>query len=531
MSENTNEARKTRYLDSGQLKEVEADLQTGQQEIKQWFEPEPLDVVRIPEFPIEVLPKDVGAFAECLAEVTQTPEEMTGIVSLGVLATIFQRNFTVRINSSWSEPLALFCVCVAAPAERKSAVLSAFMKPIREYEQEQRSIRKSEIQNAERKRELIGEKYKRAMKAASANNDIKKQAQLDDKVYALGEQLDECIVPKAFQMLTDDCTQEKLVELMSGNDECMTISSAEGDIFEMMAGLYSKKPNNIIYLKGHSGDSVTVDRKSSDSVALSNPKLTVIEMIQPTILNGFMGTEKFRGNGMCARFLYVIAPSKVGFRKIDVDPIPTEILENYYAFVSNALHSTASGTVFLSDAADKLFLKYREEDESILAPGGDLETMKDWGGKRAGETIRIAALLHCAENWSNPCHEGISEYALEAAIKIMQCLTAHAQNVYMIMGADSVQEDAKYAWKQLTGSKLIEPREVVVYAERSCIAINKRIFQRATKWKNRKQQDSGMNAAINRLVELDYVRIWEHKDTGGRPSDYIVLNPLVCPPD
>ena len=52
-------------------------------------------------------------------------EEMAGIRSLGVLAAAFQSKYEVTITTDWREPLCLYTVAVAAPAERKSAVLSA----------------------------------------------------------------------------------------------------------------------------------------------------------------------------------------------------------------------------------------------------------------------------------------------------------------------------------------------------------------------------------------------------------------------
>ena len=100
--------------------------------------PIPFNETDTPPFPTEDLPGPLAAFVECLAESTQTPEEMAGILSLGVLATAFQSKFTVEITPDWREPLCLYCVAVAPPGERKSAVISALTKPIYEFEAEQR---------------------------------------------------------------------------------------------------------------------------------------------------------------------------------------------------------------------------------------------------------------------------------------------------------------------------------------------------------------------------------------------------------
>lgn len=49
-----------------------------------WEKPIPFDEIQTPDFPVEALPGPLGAFVECLAESTQTPEEMGGTLSLGL---------------------------------------------------------------------------------------------------------------------------------------------------------------------------------------------------------------------------------------------------------------------------------------------------------------------------------------------------------------------------------------------------------------------------------------------------------------
>ena len=93
--------------------------------VPDWEPPIPFTSINTPVFPLESLPGPLMRFVECLAKSTQTPEEMAGIRSLGVLAAAFQSKYEVTITTDWREPLCLYTVAVAAPAERKSAVLSA----------------------------------------------------------------------------------------------------------------------------------------------------------------------------------------------------------------------------------------------------------------------------------------------------------------------------------------------------------------------------------------------------------------------
>jgi hypothetical protein len=72
---------------------------------------------------------------------------------------------------------------------------------------------------------------------------------------------------KAPRVWTEDVTPEKLGTLMAENRQCMAVLSAEGGIFGIMAGRYSKgAPNIDIFLKGHAGEPVRVDRGSREPV-------------------------------------------------------------------------------------------------------------------------------------------------------------------------------------------------------------------------------------------------------------------------
>ncbi len=126
--------------------------------------PIPFNETDTPPFPTEDLPGPLAAFVECLAESTQTPEEMAGILSLGVLATAFQSKFTVEITPDWREPLCLYCVAVAPPGERKSAVISALTKPIYEFEAEQRDLEAVEIAQNQTEKALLEKKLWRQLK-------------------------------------------------------------------------------------------------------------------------------------------------------------------------------------------------------------------------------------------------------------------------------------------------------------------------------------------------------------------------------
>ncbi len=122
---------------------------------EEWPQIVPFTTIELSTFPIESLPNTVASFVAALSESTQTHPEMGAIISLGILATAFQRRLTVEITPDWSEPLSLFTVAVAAPGERKSAVIGALTEPVYDYEHTIQESERTEIAQNRTQRAML----------------------------------------------------------------------------------------------------------------------------------------------------------------------------------------------------------------------------------------------------------------------------------------------------------------------------------------------------------------------------------------
>lgn len=472
---------------------------------QEWGEPVPFDTIQTPDFPVDALPAPVAAFVEALSESTQTPPEMAGILSLGVLATAFQSKYTVQITPDWMEPLCAYAVAVAPPGERKSAVISALTKPLHEFEAEQREIKAEEIAQNEAERALL-EKALMAAKTSAVkgkgNFETKKQEALD-----LSAQLATFKELHPFRLLVDDTTPEKLVDLMDQQGGCITVCSAEGGVFDAIAGRYDRSSNFDVYLKGHSGDSITVDRIGRKPNHIPHPRLTMVLTIQPSVLHGLMDNATFRGRGLCGRFLYSMCESKVGHREISPAPIPGKVRSDYRLFVRQILSTQGRGIVQLSPDADEIRKEYQGFVEAKL--GNEWEHMRDWGGKLVGAMVRIAALLHLS---SFSADVPISPETMAGATSIAEFLGAHAMAAYQMMGGDEAQENAKYILKRIVS----EGKRKLTRSELTRLCRGK--FQKA----------DDMGPAINELSDRGYIRRLED-DVGynNRKQVFYEINPSI----
>jgi hypothetical protein len=118
----------------------------------------------------------------------------------------------------------------------------------------------------------------------------KERRMLEDKVSKgkvdSSELADKAKEISAFQevlplkLFVDDVTAEKLASVLAENHSKAAIVSAEGGIFDILNGIYTKNVNIDVFLKGHSGDTIRVDRIGRASESILHPTLT---MLQPVL--------------------------------------------------------------------------------------------------------------------------------------------------------------------------------------------------------------------------------------------------------
>src|SRR5207244_2623231 len=86
-----------------------------------WQPPIPLAAMHsLPDFPLDGLPGWLAEYVWCLAESTQTPPDLPGILVLSVLAACAGGRVRLQVRPGWEEPLNLYAAVALPPGERKS---------------------------------------------------------------------------------------------------------------------------------------------------------------------------------------------------------------------------------------------------------------------------------------------------------------------------------------------------------------------------------------------------------------------------
>ena len=485
-------------------------IEDSEQTLDGWTRPLPLGFnSQLPPFPLESLPPWLRSFVVAVAEFTQTPPDLVAVIVLAVLSTILAKRYVVRVRNQWVEPVNLYLVVALASGERKSAVVRLAIAPVQKLEAKMQAEVAIPSREAEARSKAAQAEAKKAQKAAEDAPEDRREELLQEAVDAKAR-AEEITVPTRPRLLADDITQEALTSLLEEQDGKVSILSAEGGVFEILAGRYTDgQPNIDIFLKGHSGDAVLVDRKGRPPERVDDPAITLGLTVQPEVVKGLARNRGFRGRGLLARIWFSLPSSRVGARKIEPEEIPDLVLLEYETNMlamgqkKSKWELDEPVVLVLDDAAQRRLLAFQKELEPRLAPTGQLGHIADWGGKLVGGAVRIAALLHVASNPSSIPSTEISSDTMAAALEIAEYFIPHALAAFDLMGTDQVIDDARRALAWL------RDEQVEKFSARDAFQVLKGTFKKMGR----------LNEALRVLLDHHYLAPAPSKKSGpGRPQ-------------
>lgn len=483
-----------------------------------WQAPISLQSATLPPWPDDVFPTPIQAFVSSLSASTETPPELSALMVLAALGAAAQGKYRVRVKAGYSEPVNIWTCAALPPGSRKTAVQGAATAPLSAWEKVQRVIAEPAIKQAQSNHatltERIGQLRKQAGKTKGADFDgLKKEiAQLELEVP---------VIPTQPQVWAQDVTPENLGTIMADNNERMAILSDESGIFDIMAGRYSGgTPNLDLFLQGHQGSSVKVNRGSRPPIYMQNPALTFGLSPQPDVLRGLSEKPSFRGRGLLGRFLYALPASNLGYRTLDARPMLPDTSARYEGILTAILNQeTASDEggnpcphiLKISSDALQAWQVFAHKVEAGMREGGTYAHLTDWAGKFPGAVARIAALLHIARHaLIRPWAHEISLEDMAAALRMADALSAHALAVFDLMGADPALDGARVILRW------IEREGKPEFTFRDCHYAHKTRFKRAAE----------LEPIVDVLIERHYIRQRVAK-VAHRPSRILEVNPAI----
>lgn len=484
-----------------------------------WQTPIPLSASTVSSFPVTALPLGCRMYAQELAEAVQVPVDVPSMLMLAVGGACMANKYEIQGTPAWSEPCNLYVCTILPPANRKSAIFKAVTAPLLRAEQKLCRQMAPHIEDLKQEHRIKEAALQKAELTASRASDDER-AQAIEEAKARRRDIPE--VPALPRLLVDDVTQEQLAVMLSQNNGRIALMSPEGGVFNIMGGLYSKGTENLdVYLKGHVGDFIRVDRIGRPSVSIDKPALTIGLAVQPGVIKGLTNKVSLRERGLIGRFLFSMPPSPVGYRKIDPKPVNPATKAQYDDTVETLLKNEVDcgedripkpRRLFLDDAAKICLKDFEQEIENKLAPGAELEYARDWGGKLCGAVLRVAAILHGFKHPQKPEGHQIDEKTMISAILVGGYLEDHALAVLDLLGADPALDDARHVLEWIKRTNIDQ------FTQRDAYQALKGRFKRVHE----------LVPALAVLGERNYlkqIKPSDHSGPGRKPGPVYFVNP------
>ncbi|MBI4468897.1 MAG: DUF3987 domain-containing protein [Acidobacteria bacterium] len=408
-----------------------------------WPDPTPFQApVKLPTFPVEALPEPLRTMVIDVALTRQVPVDLPAMLALSATALVASGSFEIRLNDAHSEPLNIYTLTALPSGERKSGTFRDMVAPLERAEKEMIEEAEPIIAEASQLRAIEDARLKNLRDKAAKTSDSAVRLQATEDAVKLAQSLTP--VSALPRLLTDDVTPERLAGLLFEQNGRMGLFSAEGGIFEIINGRYSKngKPNVEVLIKGHAGDTLIVDRMGR-AEHVERPALTIGLSPQPWVVEDLGNNKTFRGRGLLNRFLYSFPESLVGTREYKDIAVNRTARDAYGQAIRELMTLTLAvrledrpATLCLSTDASLLWRVYAGEIERAQAPGKPLSGISGWASKLAGAVARIAGGFHLIEHrHGDPARVVITTEVILNAWAVGDYLKQHALAAFSMMGA------------------------------------------------------------------------------------------------
>ena len=382
----------------------------GDSEGTGWPEPQPLTTKIEPEpYPLDALPDTIRAAVEEVAGFVKAPIPLVAASALAALSLAIQSHADVKRAEKLTGPAGLFLLTIADSGERKSTCDGFFSKSIREYEEAQAESAKpilkdynAKIEAWEAKRGGIKDKIRQLAKESKATNSF--ELALRDLEHDKPEQ------PRIPRLLYTDVTPEALAYGLAKHWPSGGVVSAEaGTVFGSHGmGKDSVMRNLSLLNQLWDGNSLTIDRRTTESFTVKGARLTMALQVQePTLREFFKQSGALaRGIGFLARFLVAWPESTQGFRPFSEAPANwphhAAFNQRIAAILEQPVPIAEDGTLTpvmlsLTKEAKAAWVQYHDAIERELPSGGELYDVQDVASKSAENAIRLAALFQMFE--------------------------------------------------------------------------------------------------------------------------------------
>jgi hypothetical protein len=320
-------------------------------------------------FPVDSLPQGLRRVMEQLAQVYQTPVCLPAMAGLAVLSAAAGKS--VVVEGGYKDKQTRLNLYVIAAAERGSGKGNIGAKLAHPLHERSKILSDGHRKDAAARRGEIGllkAVIAQTEKTSGASSGTK-LAEAEELLGGKQRRLDELErdAKRDVTLMIGDTSSEALARYLADNDEALFCYSAEaGSALKVALGKYTDGKGDFdLLLSAYSGDFVSSVRISRARVELKEPCLTLLWLVQPTLLRQLCSDDEAFSRGLTARPLIFDTGSR---REIDDGQIRKFDLQTEWdALVDRVLDVRVAPErkepqiITASDDARKVFTDFHNE--------------------------------------------------------------------------------------------------------------------------------------------------------------------------
>jgi len=365
-------------------------------------------------FPVEAFPEPIREIIAATNESLNFPIDFIGASILYAVSVSIGNTHRAEIMRGYEQNAVLYLAIVGRPGTNKTHPLKWAIKPIEQRD----NLKFQEYQRKKQEYETI----------AALTKEEREQQGYSEPVKPIWE-----------QYLVSDFTPEALVSVHSYNKRGLGVSVDELASWFKNFNRYNKGSEQEFWLSVWSGNTVKVNRKTSDQYNIPLPFISVIGTIQPGILNEL--ADNRTENGFLDRLLFVVPDNlkKEYWSETELNP---EIVENWQTIISNLLdipiiqdktNTPQPKILRFTPEAKKLLFEWQREltDQSNKPENEDISGIN---AKIEMYAVRLALILQMMRYACNEDNkQAIGVEAVRGALKLVEYFKKTAIKVHSII--------------------------------------------------------------------------------------------------
>jgi len=379
-----------------------------------WGEPIEIGVTNeLQPYPKHQLPAPIKAAVDEVQDFVQAPYGMVATAAISAISLAAQSSFDVRRTHGLEGPVGTYALTIADSGERKSSIDNHFTKALQQFESDQIVLNTPKLDQYET--DLASWTAIRDGKLMQIKAEAKKgrPTQLLKQDLFNHQQL-KPTPPKIPRILFTDTTPEALQASLANKWPSAGVFSSEAGLVLGSHGMSADSVlRNLAFLnQAWDGKTFQVDRKTSDSLIIKDPRMTVSLQTQSAAVKNFIKKtgELARGTGFLARFLVCEPKSTQGTRFFKEAPEQWPEVNKFNHRVLQLLNNQTVDEDGLpirtmlkfDNDAKQAWIKFSDKIEEQLSDGEFLSDIRDVASKCADNVARVSALFHVFEKDNEP---------------------------------------------------------------------------------------------------------------------------------